>query len=90
MKKYGYSEKRTLTMENLRNLCVFNNWYTNGSNKEYENLLNNVDNLINITTDDIVEIATDILSHSNLELDELTNICFKINEACNTFFIEDL
>ena len=41
----------------------------------------------NITTDDIVEIALDIMEHSNTE-QELTSICFDVARIAVTFFEE--
>ena len=41
----------------------------------------------NITTDDIVEIALDIMEHSNTD-QELTSICFDVARIAVTFFEE--
>lgn len=41
----------------------------------------------NITTEDIVEIAQDIMEHSNTD-QELTSICFDVARIANTFFEE--
>lgn len=77
-------ETRKLSQDNLRNLCIEKNWYTKGSNKEYDNMLE-LTNKENITTNDIVEIAIDIKEHSNTEYD-ITNICFEIARICYSLF----
>ena len=98
--KYGYKEVRTLSNWDLRAMCIAGNWYEEGTNDEYSNLLNRVNELDNITTDDIVEIAMDIMEHSNgtvkylvqssgLSWDGvLCHLMYLINEACNTHFEE--
>lgn len=86
--KYGYKEVRQLGASNLRSLCIKNDWYTCGTNAEYEKVLE-MANKENITTDDIVEIATDIYEHSsNIQFDEFTSVMFEIGDACHTFFEE--
>lgn len=99
--KYGYKEIRTLTACTLRSLCISENWYTSGTNTEYENLLSMTEK-DNITTDDIVEMATDIIEHSEEAVkfykecagltlsDCYTHIMFLIAEKCNTYFAEDI
>ena len=49
-------EIRKLYSGDLRRLCIKHNWYTKGTNKEYVPLLNAVDKLDNVTTDEIVNI----------------------------------
>lgn len=99
--KYGYKEIRTISACTLRSLCIEENWYTSGTNEEYENLLN-MTNKDNITTDDIVEMATDIIEHSDEAVkfykecagltlsDCYTHVMFLIAEKCNTYFAEDI
>lgn len=89
--KYGYKEIRRTTFERLRNLCIKENWYTDGSNEEYSEMLSKAAKISNLTTDDIVEIATDIYSHTDslniTDKDEFCNVMFKIaSEACYTIF----
>lgn len=81
--KYGYGEVRTMNYDSLRNLCIRQNWFTAGCNKDYSDMLNKADNLENVTTDDIIEIATTILDNSHNET--LEDICFKLFGICNTF-----
>lgn len=97
--KYGYKEVRRLHSTDLRALCIRENWYTGGTNEEYANLME-MTKKDNITTDDIVEIATDIIEHSGKAVEEIkasaglttsevyTHFMYLINEACHTFFTE--
>lgn len=86
--KYGYREIRKIRGDDLRNLCIANCWYTRGDNAAYNHLLNDLaGDKENITTDDIVEIAMDILKHSNTD-QELTSICFDVARIAVTFFEE--
>ena len=86
--KYGYREIRKISVNDLRNLCIAKRWYTRGDNEEYNHLLNELaGNKENITTDDIVEIALDIMQHSNTDQD-LTSICFDVARIAVTFFEE--
>ena len=95
--KYGYKEVRRLHSTDLRALCIRENWYTGGTNEEYANLMD-MTKTENITTDDIVEIATDIIEHSetakaNFEKSTggenfYLHVMFLVAESCNTFFEE--
>ena len=59
-----------------------------GDNAAYNHLLYDLaENKENITTEDIVEIAQDIMKHSNTD-QELTSICFDVAEISVTFFEE--
>lgn len=72
--KYPYKIHRLLRKEKLRGLCAERGWYTNGSYAEYTHMLNMADK-DGITSDDIVEIALDIIAHSKLESDDLLIVC---------------
>lgn len=97
--KYGYKEVRYLGASQLRALCIKEDWYTGGTNKEYAELLDKAENE-NITTDDIVEMATDIYEHSEEAMSRLKraagydmseclkHIMFAIAERCTTYFEE--
>lgn len=100
MNKYGYKEVRRLHSSDLRALCIKEDWYTGGTNEEYANLME-MTKKDNITTDDIVEIATDIIEHSSTAVKKIkecagyndmseiyTHFMFLISEACITFFEE--
>lgn len=86
--KYGYREVRRISADSLRTLCIARNWYTIGDNADYSHLLYDMaDSKENVTTDDIVEIAQDIMEHSDT-IQELTNICFDVARIAVTFFEE--
>lgn len=86
--KHEYREVRKIRKDDLRNLCIANRWYTRGDNAAYNHLLNDLaGDKENITTDDIVEIARDILEHSDTN-EELTSICFEVARIAVTFFEE--
>jgi len=99
MNKYGYREVRRLHSSDLRSLCIREDWYTGGTNKEYAKLFEMADK-DNITTDDIVEIATDIIEHSDTAVERLkrdaglsigevyTHFMYLVSEACITYFEE--
>lgn len=83
--KYGYKETRKMLSWDLRKLCINNEWYESGDAEDYSNLLEKVDSLENITTDNIVEIATDIIEHSDIKIEEFENICNALFTICHTF-----
>ena len=93
--KYGYREVRMLDSGDLRALCIKNDWYIGGTIAEYENLISMTEKE-NITTDDIVEIATDIIEHSETAKakfeeasggeDFYLHVMYLIAKACYTYF----
>lgn len=86
--KYGYKVVRKLTIASLRSLCVEKEWYTSGDNDEYSNMLA-MSKKDDITGDDIVEIATDIIEHSsNLSLDDFTYVCDEILKKSYSLMIK--
>lgn len=97
MNKYGYKEVRQLSASDLRALCIEENWYTGGTNEEYYNLMTKTEKE-NITTDDIVEIAGDIVEHSETarkQFEQSTggedfylHVMYLIGRKCYTFFEE--
>ena len=61
-------EERIIDNMKVRSLCVKKDYYTNGTCKEYENLLFNLCGSYNgkkATIEHIEEIAIDILEHSD-------------------------
>lgn len=83
-------ETRKIFWNDLRNLCIRNNWYTCGTVQEYQKMLN-MCKKDNITTNDIVTIAQDIMDHSNKEENEereLTSYCFEVARIATTLFEE--
>lgn len=86
--KYGYKVVRKLSSDALRALCIERAWYTRGDNEAYSNMLA-MANKEDITSDDIVEIASDIIEHSsNLSIDDFTNVCDAILFKSYSFMIE--
>ena len=88
MKKYR--EVRVIHMEELKNLCIRERWYTSGNCREYQNMLS-MCKKDNITTNDIVTIAQDIMNHTHNkdnEGNELESYCFEIARIAITFFKE--
>lgn len=67
-------EDRIITRKNLKQLCVDFDLYT-----LFEG---------HLTTERIVEIAKNILEHSETDI-ELGSLCAEINRAAYTFFIEE-
>jgi len=63
------------------------NWYTRGDNAAYENLLKTADDLVNVTTENIKNISSNILTHSETEC-ALTDICFEVAKICRSLFTE--
>ena len=87
--KYGYREVRRIYADDLRNLCIAKGWYTRGCTGDYEVLLYNMaEAKHNISTDDIVEIAQDIMEHSEETDQDFTSVCFDIAKIALTFFEE--
>lgn len=93
MKKYGYHEVRIISAEDLRALCIKEDWYTCGDNEEYDHLLLDLaGRKHNITTDDIVDIATDIIEHSDLDISEdglFEAVAYKVANIARVFIRPD-
>lgn len=83
----NYNETRRISMSDLRNLCIKENWYTEGTNKEYGKLLATAEHAENLTTELVIELAEDIMQHSEVDkdIDNLQNICYLILRAAHTF-----
>lgn len=86
--KYGYKVVRRLSSDALRALCIEKAWYTNGNNEEYSNMLAKTKKE-DITSDDIVEIATDICEHSsNIRFEDFNAVCDAILLKSYSFMVE--
>ena len=73
-------ETRKLDFEDVRQLCIDNNWYTHGDCNDYSAMLEYVqDNSINPAGHVIYSIAMDIYKHSRGE-DEVSDIMFKLGD----------
>ena len=77
-------EKRTMSTEDLRKLCIERNWYTCGNNEEYCALFEYV-RTHDMTTENIVLVADNIKSHSDTE-QEIESIASDLTRICNSFF----
>ena len=87
--KYGYKEIRRISASALRALCIENDWYTQGDNDEYGHLLLDLaQHKENITTDDIIEIASDIIEHSNLSIKYLESVAFDVANIAVVSIVE--
>lgn len=86
--KYAYKETRKINSNSVRKLCIEKGWYTAGTNEEYAHLLFDIVGRIgNVTSDELVEIATDIKDHSVTDC-EVTNIMYELAKVCVSFFDE--
>lgn len=84
MNKYGCVEHRDLPEWKLRKLCIDNEWYY-GHKEEYMDLFSRAKKM-DLSTDDIVAIAMDIIEHSNMDVIDLCRVCYLINDVCDTIF----
>ena len=83
-----YREIRKIDADSIRKLCIEKGWYTKGTYQDFRHLLIDlVDSKGNITTDDIVAIAQDIMEHSNTD-QEFTSVCFDVARLAVVFFKE--
>lgn len=84
-------ETRTLFMDDLRKLCIKNNYYTEGTNEEYDRFLTSVKG-VEMTKNQIYYLAVNIFTHSDIESNGLStdeiiaSIMYNIAEACHTMF----
>lgn len=72
--------------DQIRSLCIREQYYTNGTNDEYSKLLTYVDDHRELSEESLEWIAQDILDHSCYFDETKSNIKFKIlNDACYIF-----
>lgn len=85
-----YKEIRKIHASSLRALCIRQNWYTAGDNDEYSHLLYDLaGNKENLSTADIIEIAADIMEHSDMSADyTIESVAFEVASIANVFFEE--
>lgn len=88
MKKYGYTEIRKTNADQMRALCIAQSWFTLGTNEEYSRFLEKAAALENITTDDLVELASDVKEWSNTDM-EIETIMWYIAKSCYVWFESD-
>ena len=73
-------EFREWAMEDVRRECVENNWYTHGTNKDYDKMLAFV-SAKEPTNANMLKVASDILEHSTTE-DSIDFILYCISNYC--------
>lgn len=79
--------ERTWESYNIRDLCVKQNWYTRGTNKEYTKMLNSIDKK-KPTLGNMTKIAQDIVDHSEEGLDVPTVLFYLERDVVFTYFKE--
>lgn len=88
-------EKR-LYSEDIRKMCIENNYYTHGNNDQYDKMLA-MCNSNKVTPRLIYRIADDIAMHSDFKAlqdtyggitygELLEHIMYQVNKCCNEFF----
>lgn len=93
-------EIRRIDNMKVRSMCIAEEFYTRGTNKEYSHLLFTLCEKEELSLDDIEEIARDILDHSDLEEKEmeygvgyddlLTNLMGNlINDCCYSVVLQE-
>ena len=91
MKKYAYTETRKIDTGKLRAICIKKNWFDAGTNEEYAELFRIAREMKNVTSDDLVELATVICEHTdgaNIQDDEyFCNVLYILaQETCYSYF----
>lgn len=85
-----FTETRTLSASKLRSICIKNDWYTCGTNDEYSRLFDRLTDCCgcpeNLTTDKLVEIAEDIMEHSEITDYTIESVLFELARCCFTYF----
>ena len=85
-------EVRLLAPFRLRALCIRQNWYTHGTNTEYEHLLRELahNGGGHMTTEDLEAVALDIMEHSDIDKEQdVCSIMWLLNEASSTVFMRE-
>lgn len=63
----GMKKEVRINSDKVRETCIKQNWYTQGTCKEYENLLYNLCDKNNATDEDVMAVIYDIAEHTNLD-----------------------
>ncbi len=82
-KMKAYKEIRKLLADDLRLLCIQEEWYLYGNNDEYNHLLY-LTQKNHLTADDIAEIVLDIMAHSELNDDDFEYVSYMVLKLCHT------
>ncbi len=85
-----YKEIRRIFAYDLRQLCIKKNWYTKGTMDEYKHLLFDLAaNKENMSTSDIIEIAGNIMEHSEMEPGcTVENVALEVARISIVSFVE--
>lgn len=87
-------ERRVLSADKLRGLCIMHDWCDRMTNEKYGALLWSVDKIedgsqCSLSTSDIAEMALTIMSATspeNIVGYDLTDVMFVIADQCHTIF----
>lgn len=85
MVKVEFIARRLIFVDDLKNLCEKQKWYTMGDSESFSRLLDKC-RKANITVDDMIEIAKDIHLHSRQSDMDFTEFCNEIAEISHTYF----
>lgn len=79
-------ETRNWNSNSVRAMCIKHELYTRGDNEAYSKMLNYVDAHKEPTLEDMVNVAGDIIAHSDYE-GEIADMMFNLgNEAIISFY----
>lgn len=87
---------RKLFWDDVRQVCIQNNYYTRGTNEEYMDLFNIIRSFSTIDDTQLFIVAQDIYNHSDVDrimneggVDEcgvMESILFNLTEVTHTFY----
>ncbi len=87
---------RKLFWDDVRQVCIQNQYYTRGTNEEYMDLFNIIRSFSTVDDTQLFIVAQDIYNHSNVErimneggVDEcgvMESILFNLTEVTHTFY----
>lgn len=90
------SVTRKLFWDDVRQVCIQNNYYTHGTNEEYTDLFNIIRSFSIVDDTQLFIVAQDIYNHSDVQrimeeggIDEcgvMESILFNISEVTHTFY----
>lgn len=84
-----FVEVRKICRDDLRNLCIRQQWYTKGDCRAYEKLLDMCDEYNYLDNTRLYMMASDIIAHSNTENGEtVTSVMFELVRLCVVTFDE--
>lgn len=82
---------RKWSASDIRTLCIRNDYYTYGTNEDYESLFDFIRNN-EPSLENVYHVAMDIVRHSNLdsygqtETENIESVMFGVGNVVNTFF----